>query len=165
MKTILVIFVFIMSMNMCYAQYRDTSKVDYNKIYWMIDEIINRADNIDSLVAFLKDSNNTVENTSIRYFDRDSSDVIGAAKELSEHILKNDFQSGYNIETKELRKAIHIGIYSLNLEIKIRSKATKDIILFFINNHENGVWKLSFYTFCTNYYEQIPDINEPCRKD
>jgi len=164
MKAI-IIFAFIMSINMCYAQYRDTNKVDYNKIYWMIDEIINKANNIDSLVTFLKDSSHTVENTSIRFFDYDSNYVIKAAKRLSEHIMKNNFRSGYNVETKELRKAIHIGIYSLNLEIKIRSKATKDIILFFINNHENGIWKLSDYTFCTNYYEQIPDINGPCRKD
>ena len=165
MKTILVIFVFIMSMNMCYAQYRDTSKVDYNKIYWMIDEIINIADNIDSLVTFLKDSNNTVENTSIRFFDYDSNYVIKAAIRLSEHVMKNDFQSGYNIETKELSKASHLGVDFLYFDIKIRSKATKDIILFFFENHEDGIWKLSEYDFCTNYYEQIPDINEPCRKD
>jgi len=154
-----------MSINLCYSQYRDTSKVDYKKIYWMIDEIINKADNIDSLIVFLKDSSNTVSNTSIRYFDRDSNDVINTAKELSKHVIINNFKLCYNIETKELRKASHLGVDFLNFEIKIRSKATKDIIIFIIDNHENGVWKLSDYAFCTNYEEQIPDINGPCRKD
>ena len=165
MKVIIIIFAFIMSMNMCHSQYRDTNKVDYNKIYWLIDEIINKADNIDSLIVFLKDSSNTVSNTSIRYFDRDSNDVINTAKELSKHVIINNFKLCYNIETKELRKASHLGVDFLNFEIKIRSKATKDIIIFIIDNHENGVWKLSDYAFFTNYEEQIPDINGPCRKD
>jgi hypothetical protein len=164
MKALLILIFTIFASN-TFAQQSDKDSIILERTKCIIDEIINKADNLDSLIVFLKDSNNTVSNTIIRYFDRYPNYVIEAAQELSEHILKNDFKNGYIIETKELGDRFHNNKGFQSFELKIRSKKTKDIIIFLFYNSENNIWKLGEYDFCSNYMEQIPEYRVPCKKD
>jgi hypothetical protein len=152
MKTMIIII--FLSFYSCFGQVTGIDTSRENRVIWIINQIFDRSNNLDSLKTFLYNKNicysKSVILHSYTYFT-ESTDT------LSKHIINYFSNHDYFIEKE--------GVFDLDsmkskiYEVKVRNAKTKEIIIFvFFNDFD--IWKLDDIRFCNNERGLAPD--EPC---
>ena len=144
-----------------------------DKTFKIIEEIMQRGDDLDKLVEYFLDTTKTTTINGAQFYKNKLSVVVHFIKKLKEHIELNKFLNGYIIEKQRLsfssrpptenKFGDYKNIQYIFFSIKIRSIATKDIIWFHFDNQENGIWKLEAFDFCNNF--RLPDDDTGCDKN